>query len=305
MSATADQAPSDQAVALYTCAAWPELWEDDRLLLPALARVGLRGVPVVWDDPAASPPALGLIRSTWDYYLRLPAFLAFLEERSAERRLFNPLPLLRWNLDKRYLLQLAELGVPIIPTRVLPALTQDALPALWRELGELVLKPTVSAGSWRTLRLAPGDALPEGPVGHGRGARADIPDAEPAGYLAQPFLPQISEGELSFVFFDGEFSHAARKRPRPGDFRVQEQYGGTMEALAAPPALRDQAQAVLQALRAVPQAAGAPPLYARVDGVLVEGRLLLMELELIEPSLYLALADGAADRLAQALRRRL
>lgn len=306
-----------KTVALYTCAAWPELWADDHALFPALAAVGLRGEPRVWDAvPAGTAAAPGLIRSTWDYYLNLPAFLDFLAAREAEGAagpLFNPPAVVRWNLDKRYLLELAALGVPIVPTTLAPRLTEEVLAALWRDYGELVVKPTVSAGSWRTERLPPGTAPAGAVVGHGKGARPGqgIVDPEPEAYLIQPFLPHIADGEWSLVFFDGAFSHAVRKIPQRGDFRVQEQYGGQTVAAATaelPSGLIDQAAAALAALRAVPAlsaVSATPPLYARVDGVLDGGRLLLMEIELIEPALYLRLCEGAADRLCQALRRRL
>lgn len=291
-------------IAIYTCEAFPDLWEDDRALLPALERVGLRGVPQRWDAPPEEPFRAGLIRSTWDYYLLLPAFLSFLDTIDAP--LFNDAAVVRWNLDKRYLLQLAALGVPIVPTRYLPRFGADLLPALWQELGELVVKPTISAGSWRTLRLPPGASLPEGPVGHGKGAIAGRPEPSPEGYLVQPFLPQIGEGEWSFIFIDGAFSHALRKRPAAGDFRVQEQYGGAITLTEAAPWMLAQAQEVLALLPQVPELAGAaPPLYARVDGVEQDGRLLLMELELIEPALYMRYSPTAAERLAQGLLRRL
>jgi glutathione synthase/RimK-type ligase-like ATP-grasp enzyme len=287
-------------VAIYTCQAFPDLWEDDQTLLPALTRLGVEALPQRWDQPPRARYRAGLLRSTWDYYLHLPAFQAFLDAQQAP--LFNDAQVVRWNLDKRYLLTLADLGVPIVPTRCLPALDAEGRPAalpldaLWQEFGELVIKPTISAGSWRTLRLPQGAPLPqEEPTSPG-----------PRAYLVQPFLPQIAEGEWSLIFLGGAFSHAVRKRPAPGEFRVQEMFGGRTTPAAAPPWMIAAAQDVLAALPGVPALAGAaPPLYARVDGVEADGKLLLMELELIEPALFLRLAAGAADRLARALAQRL
>lgn len=294
-------------LALYTCAAFPNLYPDDLRLPSALAQVGLRGVPQRWDQPLSEPCAAGLLRSPWDYYLRPDAFLAFLHaHEQAARPLLNPVPLVRWNFDKHYLLSLAAQGVAIVPTKILPAIDDAMLPDLWREFGELVIKPTVSAGSWRTLRLPVGTRLPTEPPGRTRGATFDSPSPEPSAYLVQPFLPQIAEGEWSLIFFDGEFSHAVRKRPKPGEFRVQEHYGGSPEATPPSESLLRQAHAVLAALPRIPEAAcPTPPCYARIDGVCDGDRFLLMELELIEPALFFAYTQGGEERLAHAVRRSL
>lgn len=300
--------PTD-AVALYTCKAYPDLEADDRqYLVPALQRVGLRAVPQLWDRPATEPVGARLIRTPWDYYLRVAEFREFLDGQDGSVPMYNPPALLRWNLDKRYLFALAARGVRIVPTQYLPDLgaIESALPALWDELGELVVKPAISAGSFRTARVPRGGELPRGRTERVRGDTEDSPDPEPEGYLVQPFLPQIAEGEWSLIYFEGELSHAVRKLPVPGDFRVQQHYGGRTEAATAPSGLAAQAQSVLTALSQIPEAASpTPPLYARVDGVMDGDRFLLMELELIEPSLYFAEDPRGADRLAQALRRRI
>lgn len=305
-------APRQPLVALYTCAAFPDLYEDDLKLAAAFAAVGLATRPQRWDLPAAVPPGeppatLGLLRSTWDYYLRIAEFSAFLASHEAGGLpLQNPVPLVRWNLDKRYLLDLQTAGVPIVPCAYLPQITPAALPALWGQFGELVIKPTISAGSWRTLRLPVGAQLPSGPPERTRGATVDSPSPEPTGYLVQPYMPQIEAGEWSLVFFGGTFSHAVHKRPKPGDFRVQEHYGGHTEAVTPSDHLLAQAHAALQAVTRIPQA-GCPqlPCYARVDGVCDGDRFLLMELELIEPALYFRHTTGGEARLAQAVRDRL
>lgn len=305
-------APSPPLVALYTCAAFPDLYEDDLKLAAAFAAVGLATRPQRWDLPSAVPPgeppaALGLLRSTWDYYLRIEEFSAFLaSHETAGPPLQNPVPLVRWNLDKRYLLDLQTAGVPIVPCAYLPQITEAALPALWGKFGELVIKPTISAGSWRTLRLPVGAKLPSGPPERTRGATPDSPSPEPSGYLVQPYMPQIEAGEWSLVFFGGTFSHAVHKRPKPGDFRVQEHYGGQTEAVTPSDRLLAGAHAALQAVTRIPQA-GCPklPCYARVDGVCDGDRFLLMELELIEPALYFRHTTGGEARFAQAVRDRL
>lgn len=304
-------APARPLVALYTCAAFPDLYEDDLKLAAAFSALGMDTRPQRWDLPPPPAPApsasLGLLRSTWDYYLRIDEFAAFLgAHESAGLPLLNPVPLLRWNLDKRYLFDIAAAGVPIVPCTYLPRLADSELPALWQKYGELVIKPTISAGSWRTLRLPVGAELPKGPPGRTRGATTDSPSPEPSAYLVQPYMPQIEEGEWSLVFFGGEFSHAVHKRPKPGDFRVQEHYGGHTEAVTPRDSLLAQAHA---ALHAVTRIAGAHsptvPAYARVDGVCDGDRFLLMELELIEPALYFRYTQGGEARLARAVHERL
>ncbi|HET9794059.1 MAG TPA: hypothetical protein VFS34_06320, partial [Thermoanaerobaculia bacterium] len=219
-------------------------------------------------------------------------FLAWVAARGAERAtLWNPAPLVLWNSHKFYLRDLERRGIPIAPTRFLPARSaaklQDVLDA--EGWSRAVVKPAVSATAHRTLVI-------------GR-ERADESDGELRALVAdgdalvQKYLPEIeTKGEWSFVFLDGAFSHAVRKRPAPGDFRVQTEFGGTVEPGPPPPSL------VREAARAI-DAIDSPWLYARVDGVESEGALLLMELELIEPSLYLSAAAHAARRLAAAIAR--
>lgn len=271
-------------VGLVTSEGWPLLSADDRRLPPELARGGLTAVPVVWSDPAvdwASFAAL-VLRSTWDYHLRFEAFTGWLRRlRSAGAPLWNPPDTALWNADKRYLADLEAAGVPVVPTAWVEG--GAAVPDALRRRGwpEAVVKPTRSATAWRTLRVRAGDDAPAlgGPL------------------MVQPFLPAIaSDGEWSLVFVDGAYSHAVRKRPAAGDFRVQEDFGGSTVAAPAPSSLVAAAE---RALAAVP----GPWLYARVDGVRDGAGLLLMELELLEPSLFLGHAPKAAARLARAIAR--
>ncbi|MFO0934321.1 MAG: hypothetical protein U1E39_16665 [Planctomycetota bacterium] len=283
-------------LAVVTCAEYPDLCDDDRRLLPALEAVGLDAEPVVWDREARWPRFDGvLLRSPWDYFLASPAFLAVLDGLArAGVRCWNDPALVRWNADKRYLRALEARGVATVPTLWFdapPAPAELAARVAAAGWDEVVAKPTVSAGAWRTLRLARADL-----------AATSLPALPPsggAGWMVQPFLPEVvADGELSFVFVDGTFSHAVRKEAKAGDFRVQWTHGGRETPVEASPALVAQAAA---ALAAAPDAG----LYARVDGVVRGGRLWLMELELIEPYLYLGHAPTAAARLAAALARRL
>ncbi|MFO7262039.1 MAG: hypothetical protein DIU52_012855 [bacterium] len=285
--------------------------EDDALAIQRLtARWRVQVEPVPWDAPADwGRYAAVLIRSTWDYHLRPSAFLAWAElvERSGAV-LWNPASVVRWNADKRYLADLARAGVPVIPTERIPRGTTVQLGQLLERLGweQAIVKPAVSAGSYRTVRLGPDDLGDSAPL-----IRAILEETDA---LVQPFLPEVcSEGEWSFIYFaDGNgalaFSHAVLKRPAPADFRVQSDYGGTAEAVAPPPSLLRQADA---AVATIARLAPGPLLYARIDGVVSAGThgpagtLLLMEAELIEPALFFATDAGAADRFADAVARRL
>jgi len=283
-------------VALATYESAPELAPDDRPLVPALARVGVRAEPAVWSDaslPWESFDAV-VIRSCWDYHLRVAEFFSWLDRlESADIRVWNPPTIVRWNADKRYLLDLARRGVPTIPTMIaLRGRPRDVEAIVhaegWRHV---VVKPAISASGYETHSLtSPFDAA----------ARETIERVASVSHvLVQPFVEEIPrDGELSFTFIDGRFSHATLKRARSGEFRVQTEHGGSVESTTVDATLVEQASRVLGAVDDL-------PLYARVDGVVRDGDLLLMELELIEPNVFLGACDGAVDDLAAAIRSRL
>ena len=268
-------------VALATCAEIPDLEPDDRLLLPALADLGIEGVPAVWDDKAAAWDGFDLVvlRSTWDYAERREEFLDW--ARSLPRVL-NEVPLLEWNTDKRYLEQLGAAGVPIVPTRFVEPGAAYEPPT-----GTFVVKPSVSAGGRRSAWFAPeeadaGQALVER-------IRADGETA-----MIQPYLADAEEKAL--VFVDGAYSHALHRRaPLPAGGERQVLY--LDEELGPGDASADERAIAEAALACAP----GKPLYARVD--LLAGAVL--ELELTEPSLYLEYGDGSATRLARAISARL
>ena len=283
-------------LAIATCSAYPRLLEDDLPLVSALEARGVAVEVAVWDVPRdwTAFDAV-LLRSVWDYYERPGEFFPWLAglERAGVRT-WNPPSLVRWNGDKRYLHDLAARGVAIPPTLVVPEGT--AVPEAQARVAamgwdEVVVKPAVSGGAWRTHRLRAHQVA---------GAGAAFAEVLSGGaLLAQPFLPEIeAEGEVSLVFFEGRYSHAVRKRAKPGDWRVQWTHGGTHVAMEPTPALLEQARAVLAA-------APEPGLYARVDGIVRDGRLLLMELEQVEPFLFFGEGPAGAVRLAQAVALRL
>ena len=270
---------------------WPGVLE--RLAAP-LADAGVTAVAEPWTDHAADPAGLAryplvMPLIVWGYYADPGRWLdACRTWAEAGLPLANPASVLMWNSDKTYLARLAAAGLAIPPTRLVEAVTGAEVTAAFDAFGTgaVIVKPTVSGGAWRTVRLTPGQALdgaPEGPA------------------LIQPYLPTIeTEGELSLLFFGGRFSHAVRKRPARGEFRIQVQYGGAYIPEPAPPP--EALALAAQALAAVEE----PLLYARVDLIRDgEGRWLLMELELIEPDFYLGAAPEGGAAFARAVRERL
>lgn len=238
----------------------------------ALTGAGLIVEQRVWSDPGElAGYDLILPLFAWGYQRDVAAWYGLLDRLEAESLpVANPVPVLRWNSDKAYLSELAAKGVAVVPTVEVAALDDASLATARGDLGadEVVIKPAISGGADGTHRIATGDAIPADALGQRR--------------LVQPLMPGIlTEGEFSLFFFGGKFSHAIVKRPAAGDFRVQEQFGGRETAWEA----TTDAQALAAAALA---AAPAPPVYARVDMVGdVAGTLHIMELELIEPSLFL------------------
>ncbi len=281
------------SITLATCRRWPDLSASDGLYADALRRYGVTVQAAHWNG--AREPFTGItavvLRSNWDYHHELAAFtgwLTWLEQSGM--RLFNPAQLVRWNLDKRYLLALAAAGVAVPATRVVPP-DASAIAQALREAGWecAVLKPVVGA-SGHNVRLVERGAEAT--------ALADLHPSPGVVYLLQEFIPEVQAGELSCVFFDGVFSHAFVRVPPRDEFRVNSQYGGRLMPAHPPATVVRQAHTVLDCLSDV-------PLYARVDGVVRQGQFLLMELELNEPALALNLAPQAADRFAAATVRRL
>jgi len=239
--------------------------------------------------PLADAAAV-VIRSTWDYHQGLDDYRAWLDRLDASR-VFNAPDLVRWNLDKAYLLELGARGAPLPSSMVVDADASALTNALERlALTDAVIKPTVGASGVGVERIA---------RGHVADALARFRAATSARrVLLQEFVPEVAAGELAGVFFDGAFSHGLRRVPAAGEFRVNSQFGGRMEAAALDTVTIEAMSGVLSLL---PSA----PLYARIDGVVHSGRFVLMEVEVNEPGLGLHLASGAGDRFAEALAGRL
>ncbi len=262
--------------------------EEMPLLVSALEARGARGHVVAWSEPFRwSSVPMVLVRSPWDYVGQLDAFLSWAEAVSRVTMLVNPMPVLAWNSHKSYLKDLAGRGVPTVPTSVVPRAASAR--ARGSELaghgGEVVIKPAVSVGAIGAFR---GPAVSVGAAEHLAGL------TERGDALVQPFQPAVlDEGELSLVYLGGRFSHAVRKVPGGGDYRVQVRYGGSVRPHQATGRQRHVAEA---ALAQAPAAVS----YARVDMV-GEHDPLVMELELIEPELFLRFEPTSASRLADHL----
>jgi len=270
---------------------------DDELAVNELRQRGLDAVEIPWSQPGVewSRFDLVIVRTTWDYHLRVDEFLrtlAYIDDSGT--MLENPRALILWNLDKRYLRDLEARGVPIVPSIWGESGTAMEFAALFAALGcaEIVVKPVVSANAVDTFRLhAPLDP-----------SQLDALVRTFAGrpWFAQAFVQSVlTEGEISVFYFDGQLSHAVRKVPKAGDFRVQEDHGGAIIPL---PLTEDVRAAADHVIRAVTPA----PFQARVDLVrLADGTLAVMELEMIEPSLYFRTDAGSPSNFADAVERRL
>lgn len=266
---------------------------DDDLAVEPLRALGWEVELVPWRSAAPwREYDVVVIRSTYDYMDAPDAFLAVLEqiERSG-MPLLNPVEIVRWNFRKSYLRDLADRGVPIVPTVWRDRLRPGELAELFREAGgdEVVVKPLVGANAAGAWRLNAGTVREQ----------ADEIEAWYAdrALMAQPFVSAVvEEGEFSLFYFNGEHSHTILKTPAAADFRVQEEHGGLIRPAQAEAGLLAAGQAALGAI-------GQVPLYARADFVRASdgGGFWLMELELIEPSLYLRMDPGAPARFARAI----
>jgi glutathione synthase/RimK-type ligase-like ATP-grasp enzyme len=271
-------------IAIATSPEVPNLPPGKHALLSVLGDLGIAARPLIWSSDETDWAAFDavVIRSCWDYHLRPNAFLDWIARLEALKiPVLNPPEAIRWNIDKRYLKDLSAKGIPIPESIwILPGDRLDVAEACRERSWKCaVVKPLVGATAYRTERQR--DGIVHGPM------------------IVQEFVPAIqTSGEWSLVFIDGSFSHSVRKRARDGDFRVQQEFGGSIE-LAKPP---DSVLAVGEsAMAALPR----PAVMARVDLVEAGSSVVLMELELIDPELFFQLAPEASGRLAAALRAEL
>ena len=280
-------------IVLATAADDPAITASDRLYADALERRGCSVTGAPWDGPrdAFAGADAVVLRSTWGYYRALDAFRAWTEQVAAATRLFNPIELVRWNLRKDYVGKLAAAGVRV-PRSFVVACDAASVERVFADTGweRAVIKPA-SGASGHSVELLQRATLAAQVAGLSDEARS-------AGVVVQEFLPEIADGELSLVYFDGAFSHAIRKRPPPGEFRSNSRFGPTRTAETPPREITQQGAACLATLPAM-------PLYARVDGVVREGILIVIEVEVLEPALFMEFDPSSAERFAEATFSRL
>ncbi|MBL7979332.1 MAG: hypothetical protein JNN12_13415 [Bacteroidetes Order II. Incertae sedis bacterium] len=273
---------------------------DDELVIKYLQENGWDIETIPWRKKEVDWLAFDLVvvRSTWDYQSAPKAFFEALQQiKKTGVPLLNSLALVAWNLEKTYLRDIEKAGFDIVPTLWSKSPLQKAqlLQAFSTfSTAELILKPIVSANADHTYRLVPEDVNSLWPV------LAEAYRSRP--FMIQPFISQIiTEGEFSLFFFGGEYSHSMLKRPRSGDFRVQEEHGGHISACDPPPELLQESICLVSQLPDI-------PFQARVDWVRQspeKNQFMVMELELIEPSLYFRFAPHAVVNFKTALERHL
>ncbi len=278
-------------IALASCVALPDPDPDEAPLLSALRAAGFEAETLAWDSPRSdfARARATVLRATWNYPERPAEFLAWIDRTAACSRLFNGPEVVRWNHHKRYLQELQLRGVPVVPTRLVTQGESTPLAEIARANGwpDVVIKPAIGAGSRGTLRVSQGAM--ERDDAHLR-ILVDRGDA-----LVQPYMSSVEEyGERAIVWIDGELTHAVRKARR---------FLGDRERVSQRvPIAPDEAELARQAIAAAP----GPLLYARVDIVRDDqGMPRLMELEVIEPSLFFAQCSEAMHLYVRALSQRL
>ena len=265
---------------------------DDAHAHQPLIDLGWQVSPVSWKQTEIPWSNFGavIIRSTWDYPPELEAFLQVLQQIDQQTRLANPLELVRWNLNKTYLRDLEGMGIGIVPTLWSDDPSEASLRAAMRQLGEdgMVIKPVVGANGIDTFRISQSVSSAD--------LAKIIPVFENRPHMMQPFMTNVvAEGEFSMFYFNGSYSHAILKTPTGSEFRSQEEHGAMIKAVSPESRLMLRGRQALGGISPT-------PLYARIDFVRDDdGDFRVMELELIEPSMYLRMHPHAPMRFAQAI----
>lgn len=270
--------------------------DEDKILSEVLTALGISNEIVVWSDPDVEWERFSglLIKSVWDYFDYYPEFLDWIERiKQLQIPVWNDLETILWNSSKEYLLEIEKKGFRVISGLILEAGSKPELSLIREKIiaDTIVVKPLVSGGAKNTLRIQVSD--------WDRYAQKLEDLLQDEDFLVQPYIPQVAEvGEYSLLFFNGKFSHAVLKTPAKSDFRVQHYFGGTIQEINPTAEMLQSCQKLMDTF--APNA-----LYGRVDGVEIDGLFHLMELELIEPYLFLALSEKAIPNYKQALKERL
>ncbi|HSW74304.1 MAG TPA: hypothetical protein VLG16_00380 [Candidatus Saccharimonadales bacterium] len=281
-------------IALATSSEYPELIEGETLLLKAFLAAGYTAKAVVWDDSSVDWGSFNfvVIRSCWDYHKKVDAFRDWLDMLAEYGiALLNPQDIVRWNMHKEYLIELQQAGIPLPQTKLIRQSDTRSLQEILAEFtrGEFVAKPCYGASAFGIIKIGKSHA------DWSEANRKFVDLLAHSDVLVQAFVPEVENGEISAMFFGGEFSHAVIKKPKAGDFRSQVELGGIESHIR----LDD---ATLASIRRLYTACNKKALYARLDFVQTASGPLLMELELIEPYLYFDFDEGAAARFIQAFK---
>ena len=270
----------------------PGITQDDVFLVEALAKHRWDCVAVAWDSPSVDWNSFDriLLRSPWNYHLLPHEFSRWIASVPQER-LVNPPELVLWNMDKRYLKRLRDHGVRMPATIWLDEIG-ETIPGedLFTRSGFAIVKPSISASSFQTSKITRRDL--KSVMEHSSQRVGE------GGMMVQEYIEEVLNGEISMMYFGNTFSHAVLKEPKPGDFRVQAEFGGTVKPIQVSPQLIEQGLRILSLLPC-------SSLYARIDGVECNGDFVLMEVELIEPVLFFGLNPSSVELFATVLKKSL
>lgn len=278
-------------IGLLTCEKLPDLTISDQQLIPELAKRDLIAKAVIWNDKTINWSDFDylIFRNTWDYFEKETEFNLWLDQiEQLGIKTLNPIEVIKQNKHKFYLREMQKEGVSILPTVFIDKTEQlnlaKIIPKKWKKA---VIKPAFSAGSYQT------SVFDTSVIEKTNDEYTKI--AQEKELLLQEFIPEIQTlGETSFIFFNKKFSHAVNKKPIDGDFRVQSQFGGRYTLIQPTQELIHKAQKVVNTFHN-------KLLYARVDGIVIDGELHLMEIECIEPDLYFDLSEGALQRFVASI----
>lgn len=273
-------------IAFVTSKDQPHLTHSDAAVVPILQEKDVMVTAIPWESMTDwSIFDMVVIRSAWNYHIHYPMFLSWLDTLEKQNvYVWNAVPTLRWNTLKTYVSAMIDRGVPMVPTRVISDISH--IPETFLPWDTIVIKPAVSASSYETKTYKAHDT---------RHWQSDIRRLLKSGpVLAQKYMESIRDGEYSFIFFNKTYSHAVLKTPKKDDFRIQEEYGGTVTPIKPSASHIRAAQSILDHI-------SEPLLYARVDGLIIQGSFVLMEVELCEPELFLNSNKLAPKHFATAI----
>ncbi|HLF51971.1 hypothetical protein [Flavobacterium sp.] len=278
-------------LALLTCEKLPELTPADQLLIPELAKHNITAKAVIWDDKRINWNEFDYLvfRNTWDYFEKESEFNLWLDQmEQLGIKTLNLIQVIKKNKHKFYLREMQQNGIQIIPTvfidKRLNLNLSELIPSHWKKA---VIKPAFSGGSYQTAVFEVSDIEKINQEYKTIASEKEL--------LVQEFMPEIQTlGETSFIFFNKKFSHCINKKPMDGDFRVQVQFGGKYTLIEPSLELTEKAQKIVNTFKE-------ELLYARVDGIVIENELYLMEIECIEPDLYFDLSEGSPQRFVESM----